>query len=196
MAVAVTGAQGSAGPVAGEGLLSSGSLLGSDPRKGWPQAPAPAPCPLPALAPWLLPSGHAAKGRGDVSPGCRRAGAAAVLQLARGWPRPGQDPWDTPGCSARSQERMGRSLQGRGQPSPGLGTRITWCQQVPAGGCDEAFGVVQQGVRGLGEGTGLHVGKPGGFGGLCWKLCPEQEPCLSPGSACQPPALLTFTSGC
>lgn len=181
---AVTGPQGRAGPAAVEGLLSSGASLGSNPREGWLQAPAPAhcpaPCPLPVLAPWLLALWSRSQGtrEGDMSSERGLSGGEKVLllvvQLGRGCLWPEQDPG---GKHDRLQwEKPGEN----GQVPAGLGTakslvwvhHITWCQQVPAGGCDEAFGVVRWGVRGLGEGTGLQVGRLHGFGGLRWKLCP------------------------
>lgn len=80
-----------------------------------------------------------------------------------------------------------------GQVPAGMGTAKSpvWGHHIPlvpaAGGCDEAFWV-QWDVRGLGEGTGLQVGRLGGFGGLCWKPCPQQEPCISPVSALSAPS--------
>lgn len=98
-----------------------------------------------------------------------------MVQLGWGCLWPEQDPGGT------RRERMGRSLQVWGQPS-------YWAGDITPPGASswamgQAFGMVQWGVRGLGEGKGLQVGRLGRFGGLCWKLCPQQEPCISPRSA-------------
>lgn len=66
------------------------------------------------------------------------------------------------------------------------GHHITWCQQL-----GDAMKHLEwyNGMSGVWErGRGFKVGRLGGFGGLCWKLCLQQEPCISPGSALPAPS--------
>lgn len=135
--------------------------------------------------------------------GPRAAGPLVTLPLGTGWghvPGAGAE-WGRGGYSAVGMGmplaragRRGEKPGENGQVPAGMGTakslvwrhHITRCQQL--GDVNEAFGAVQWGARGLGEGTGLQVGEVGWIWGLCWKLYPQQEPCISPRSALTAPS--------